>query len=81
MIVTCGKSHVAFWTHEPGGTLIKRNGIFEGREKPKYVTCLAFSQDGEVLSGDSSGNIVSWVRGQSHFIAHYLLALPHNWTN
>ncbi|XP_059480614.1 echinoderm microtubule-associated protein-like 2 isoform X2 [Neocloeon triangulifer] len=62
-IVTCGKSHIAFWTHELGGTLIKRNGIFEGREKPKYVTCLAFSQNGEVLSGDSNGNIIVWVRG------------------
>ncbi|XP_065343773.1 echinoderm microtubule-associated protein-like 2 isoform X3 [Cloeon dipterum] len=63
VIVTCGKSHIAFWTHELGGTLIKRNGIFEGREKPKYVTCLAFSQNGEVLSGDSNGHIIVWVRG------------------
>jgi echinoderm microtubule-associated protein-like 1/2 len=64
VIVTCGKSHIAFWTHELGGTLIKRNGIFEGREKPKYVTCLAFTQDGEVLSGDSNGNIIAWVKGK-----------------
>lgn len=38
-------------------------GIFEGREKPKYVTCLTFTQNGDVVSGDSNGNIVLWGRG------------------
>lgn len=38
-------------------------GIFEGREKPKYVTCLSFSHNGDVISGDSNGNIVIWSRG------------------
>jgi microtubule-associated protein-like 1/2 len=42
---------------------MKRNGIFEGREKPKYVTCLAFTQDGDVVSGDSNGNLIVWTRG------------------
>lgn len=48
-IVTCGKNHIAFWTLDQGGTLYKRMGIFENRDKPKYVTCLAFSPDGNII--------------------------------
>ncbi|XP_075233880.1 echinoderm microtubule-associated protein-like 2 isoform X2 [Lycorma delicatula] len=62
-IVTCGKGHISFWTLDNGGTLYKRMGIFENRDKPKYVTCLAFTQTGDVLSGDSNGNIIVWGRG------------------
>ena len=29
-------------------------------EKPKYILCLAFSSVGEVISGDSEGNIIFW---------------------
>uniref|UniRef100_A0A1B6EW60 Uncharacterized protein n=1 Tax=Cuerna arida TaxID=1464854 RepID=A0A1B6EW60_9HEMI len=62
-IVTCGKAHISFWALDAGGTLYKRMGIFENRDKPKYVTCLAFTQTGDVLSGDSNGNIIVWGRG------------------
>lgn len=64
-IVTCGKGHISFWTLDAGGTLYKRNGIFETtRDRPKYVTCLAFTQNGEVLSGDSNGSVIIWGRGE-----------------
>ncbi|XP_055316074.1 echinoderm microtubule-associated protein-like 2 isoform X2 [Sitodiplosis mosellana] len=62
-IVSAGKGHIAFWTLDQNGTLYKRMGVFEGREKPKYVTCLAFTQSGDVVSGDSNGNILVWSRG------------------
>ncbi|KAK7871406.1 hypothetical protein R5R35_006108 [Gryllus longicercus] len=62
-IITCGKSHINFWTLDAGGTLYKRMGIFENRDKPKYVTCLAFTQTGDVISGDSNGNVIIWGRG------------------
>lgn len=62
-IVTVGKGHIAFWTLDQNGTLYKRMGIFEGRDKPKYVTCLAFTQCGDIVSGDSNGNISVWGRG------------------
>ncbi|XP_031616634.1 echinoderm microtubule-associated protein-like 2 isoform X2 [Contarinia nasturtii] len=62
-IVSAGKGHIAFWTLDQNGTLYKRMGVFEGREKPKYVTCLTFTQSGDVVSGDSNGNIVIWSRG------------------
>ncbi len=63
-IVTCGKNHISFWTLDAGGTLYKRQGLFEGsRDRPKYVTCLAFTQTGDVLSGDTNGNIIVWTRG------------------
>lgn len=63
VIVTCGKSHIAFWTLDAGGTLYKRMGIFETRDKPKYVTCVAFMQSGDVITGDSNGNLAIWGRG------------------
>lgn len=62
-IVTCGKSHISFWTLDANGTLYKRLGLFENRDKPKYVTCLAFTQSGDIVSGDSNGNIIVWDRG------------------
>ncbi|XP_028026451.1 echinoderm microtubule-associated protein-like 2 isoform X3 [Bombyx mandarina] len=62
-IVTCGKNHIAFWTLDQTNVLYKRMGIFEARDKPKYVTCLAFNHNGDVLSGDSSGNLTVWGRG------------------
>ncbi|XP_029171100.1 echinoderm microtubule-associated protein-like 2 isoform X6 [Nylanderia fulva] len=62
-IVSCGKGHVSFWSLDNGGMLYKRMGVFEGRDKPRYVTCVAFNQNGDVLTGDSNGNIIVWARG------------------
>ncbi|XP_063061009.1 echinoderm microtubule-associated protein-like 2 [Engraulis encrasicolus] len=62
LIVTCGKSHINFWTME-GNTLSKRQGLFEKHEKPKYVLCVAFAENGDAITGDSSGNIYTWAKG------------------
>jgi len=62
-IVTVGKNHIAFWTLDQNGTLYKRMGVFEGRDKPKYVTCISFNQAGDVITGDSNGNVIIWGRG------------------
>ncbi|XP_006627673.2 echinoderm microtubule-associated protein-like 2 isoform X1 [Lepisosteus oculatus] len=62
LIVTCGKSHINFWTME-GNTLTKRQGLFEKHEKPKYVLCIAFAENGDAITGDSSGNIYIWGKG------------------
>ncbi|XP_059148257.1 echinoderm microtubule-associated protein-like 2 isoform X3 [Physella acuta] len=61
-IVCCGKGQISFWSLE-GGSLAKKQGIFEKFEKPKYVLCLAFADNGDILSGDSSGNIFVWGKG------------------
>uniref|UniRef100_A0A1I8HE55 HELP domain-containing protein n=2 Tax=Macrostomum lignano TaxID=282301 RepID=A0A1I8HE55_9PLAT len=61
-IVTCGKNQLTFWTIE-GGQLSKKNGIFEKHEKPKFVLCLTFAQNGDLITGDSNGNILVWARG------------------
>ncbi|TRY69777.1 hypothetical protein DNTS_006007 [Danionella cerebrum] len=62
LIVTCGKSHINFWTME-GSSLTKRQGLFEKHEKPKYVLCVAFAENGDAITGDSSGNIYVWAKG------------------
>ncbi|KAK2831436.1 hypothetical protein Q7C36_016522 [Tachysurus vachellii] len=64
LIVTCGKSHINFWTIE-GNTLTKRQGLFEKHEKPKYVLCVTFAENGDAITGDSSGNIYIWAKGGS----------------
>uniref|UniRef100_A0A8C5SZ30 EML-like first beta-propeller domain-containing protein n=1 Tax=Laticauda laticaudata TaxID=8630 RepID=A0A8C5SZ30_LATLA len=63
IIVTCGKSHLYFWTIE-GNSLIKKQGLFEKQEKPKFVLCVTFSENGDTITGDSSGNILVWGKGK-----------------
>ncbi|KAJ8348275.1 hypothetical protein SKAU_G00268640 [Synaphobranchus kaupii] len=58
-IITCGKSHVYFWTMS-GGALSKKQGIFGKYKKPKFIQCFVFSGTGDVLTGDSEGNILTW---------------------
>ncbi|CAG9583424.1 unnamed protein product [Danaus chrysippus] len=64
-LVTCGKGHIAFWTLDASNVLYKRMGVFDTRDKPKYVTCLGFNHNGDVISGDSSGSLTLWSRGTS----------------
>ncbi|NXE77315.1 EMAL1 protein, partial [Cochlearius cochlearius] len=68
IIVTCGKSHLYFWTLE-GTSLIKKQGLFEKQEKPKFVLCVTFSENGDTITGDSSGNILVWGKGTNR-ISH-----------
>ncbi|KAM9564760.1 echinoderm microtubule-associated protein-like 4 isoform 6-T6 [Guaruba guarouba] len=58
-IITCGKSHIFFWTWS-GNSLSRKQGIFGKYEKPKFVQCLAFLGNGDVLTGDSGGIILIW---------------------
>ncbi|CAO2626695.1 Echinoderm microtubule-associated protein-like 2 [Lemmus lemmus] len=62
LLITCGKSHIYFWSLE-GGSLSKRQGLFEKHEKPKYVLCVTFLEGGDVVTGDSGGNIYAWGKG------------------
>ncbi|KAG5448106.1 Echinoderm microtubule-associated protein-like 1 [Clonorchis sinensis] len=68
-IVTCGKNQLNFWTLD-GNTLSKKSAIFEtGKiscDKPKFVLCMAFAENGDLLTGDSSGNIIVWRHGSNH---------------
>ncbi|XP_039366814.1 echinoderm microtubule-associated protein-like 2 isoform X2 [Mauremys reevesii] len=62
LLITCGKSHIYFWSLDRG-SLSKRQGIFEKHEKPKYVLCVAFTENGDVVTGDSGGNLYIWGKG------------------
>ncbi|XP_066530096.1 echinoderm microtubule-associated protein-like 1 isoform X2 [Hoplias malabaricus] len=64
IIVTCGKSHLYFWSLEKG-SLLKKQGLFEKQEKPKFVLCVTFSENGDAITGDSSGNILVWGKGSN----------------
>ncbi|XP_028968652.1 echinoderm microtubule-associated protein-like 2 [Galendromus occidentalis] len=63
-LVTLGKGHLHFWDFE-NSTLTKRVGIFEKAHKAKYVLCVTFNDLGELLTGDSNGNIMVWSRGSN----------------
>ncbi|NWZ60535.1 EMAL3 protein, partial [Haliaeetus albicilla] len=60
-IITSGKSHVYFWTWS-GATLTKKQGIFGKYKKPKFIQCFIFDAAGDVLTGDSEGNILTWTQ-------------------
>uniref|UniRef100_A0A2P2I3H0 Echinoderm microtubule-associated protein-like 2 n=2 Tax=Hirondellea gigas TaxID=1518452 RepID=A0A2P2I3H0_9CRUS len=64
-IVTTGKNSIAFWTLEDGSTLEKSTGVFGSTPKPKYITSVSFTPDGETLTGDSNGNILVWAKGSN----------------
>lgn len=74
IIVTCGKSHIYFWTLE-GGSFTKKQGLFEKHEKPKFVLCSTFAENGDSITGDSSGNILIWGKGTSRI--SYAIAGAH----
>ena len=42
-------------------------GVFEMRDKPKYITAIAFSQNGDIITGDSNGNILFWTKNQNKY--------------
>uniref|UniRef100_A0A4W6EE78 EMAP like 4 n=1 Tax=Lates calcarifer TaxID=8187 RepID=A0A4W6EE78_LATCA len=72
-IVTCGKSHIFFWTWT-GTSLARKQGIFGKYEKPKFVQCLAFLSTGDILTGDSGGilrrSVQTGSRGNSVSVRH-----------
>ena len=58
------RGHVSFWQIDPSyTTMSRRTGVLDPRDKPKYFTSLAFSCTGDVVTGDSNGNIFIWARG------------------
>ncbi|XP_052268743.1 echinoderm microtubule-associated protein-like CG42247 [Dreissena polymorpha] len=69
ILITYGARHIYFWKifydvarKKEAKILRDRNsGIFE-EEVPKTINCLAFLPSGDVISGDSNGNLMLWDR-------------------
>uniref|UniRef100_A0A665VVZ7 Uncharacterized protein n=1 Tax=Echeneis naucrates TaxID=173247 RepID=A0A665VVZ7_ECHNA len=77
IIVTCGKSHLYFWNLEKG-MLVKKQGLFEVDQIKKlnddlmcFVLCVTFAENGDTITGDSSGNILVWGKGTNR-ISHVI---------
>ncbi|RXG70158.1 Echinoderm microtubule-associated protein-like 2 [Armadillidium vulgare] len=62
-IVTSGKNHLNFWSLFGEGELGKRSALFGEYEKPKFVPSVVALDSGEILTGDSNGNILIWEKG------------------
>ncbi|WKY11667.1 hypothetical protein Q1695_003329 [Nippostrongylus brasiliensis] len=70
LIVVCGRGHFSFWILDTKTeTLSKNSAVFEdaahphclkGRDKPRTVLSLCFSESGEVITGDSNGTLSLW---------------------
>jgi len=63
ILLTTGRNHVILWTFEDGGEteLQKKLGLFTRKiPRPRIVTCCAFAITGEILTGDSDGNVMIW---------------------
>lgn len=45
------------------GTAFNFIAYFQKHDKPKFVTCLAFAENGDLLTGDSNGTLLVWARG------------------
>ena len=59
-LITTGKGHVALWSHE-NRVLEKKQGLFTRKiERPQFVECSAFAVSGDILTGDSDGNVMVW---------------------
>lgn len=39
--------------------------FLQKQEKPKFVLCVTFAENGDAITGDSSGNILVWGKGPS----------------
>ncbi|XP_078483515.1 echinoderm microtubule-associated protein-like 1 [Ciona intestinalis] len=60
-LVTAGKNYFHFWQVHDNGSLRKsiKSGIFDG-DSPDIVTCLLVSFNGDVITGDSNGDVTFW---------------------
>lgn len=62
-LIGVGRGTINFWDIR-GSTLTKKAGLFDKYDRPKYVLCLSFNDNGDTITGDSNGNIIIWPRGQ-----------------
>ncbi|XP_038154239.1 echinoderm microtubule-associated protein-like 4 isoform X2 [Cyprinodon tularosa] len=60
-IVTCGKFHIFFWSWN-GTSLLRKQGLFGNHDRPKFIQCLTFRANGDILTGDSAGQLLVWTR-------------------
>lgn len=63
-IVSCGKGQITFWQFD-GKSLSKKQGVFGKTDRPTITHCIAFSPNGDAVSGDSNGNILVWGKGNT----------------
>ncbi|XP_047206789.1 echinoderm microtubule-associated protein-like 4 isoform X1 [Girardinichthys multiradiatus] len=63
-IITCGKFHIFFWTWN-GTSLLRKQGLFGNHDRPKFIQCLTFRSNGDIVTGDSAGQLLVWTRNSA----------------
>ncbi|KAJ8035801.1 Echinoderm microtubule-associated protein-like 1 [Holothuria leucospilota] len=73
VIVSVGKEHMAFWNFDKEGSKLeeKSKANFERNMKAKYIICLTFRPNGDIVTGDSNGTVYIWPR-KGNTISHVL---------
>ncbi|KAL4221535.1 Echinoderm microtubule-associated protein-like 1 [Mactra antiquata] len=90
LLITYGAKHIFFWkifydiARKKEAKILRdrQSGIFELQkdEVPKSVNCLTFLPTGDVISGDSSGNLMVWDRDSSDAFTCKFVVNAHNGT-
>ena len=87
--VTCGKDHLAWWkvNCDIGTFTHLYDANYQANMKPRYVVCMTFTEKGDLITGDSNGNIYFWATGgntilssiqKAHVGSIYHLAIVRN---
>ncbi|RNA10719.1 echinoderm microtubule-associated -like 1 isoform X5 [Brachionus plicatilis] len=83
LLFTSGKQHLFYWTFD-GALLHKKTAVFEPAsntliqnsestknaklEKPKFVLCMSFDSRGDLITGDSDGNLIVWSHKEARMV-------------
>ncbi|XP_071942343.1 uncharacterized protein [Antedon mediterranea] len=64
-IVSIGKDHLVFWDLKGSAIEQTMEADYGENEKPKFIICMLFRANGDIVTGDSNGTIMIWLSGQN----------------
>uniref|UniRef100_A0A8C4TL53 EML-like first beta-propeller domain-containing protein n=1 Tax=Erpetoichthys calabaricus TaxID=27687 RepID=A0A8C4TL53_ERPCA len=72
-LLTAGEEHLVWWKidRETGRIVERQKADYQKELRPKCITCLLYSEKGDLITGDSNGNVYVWPSG-SNTISHFI---------
>ncbi|MBN3290120.1 EMAL2 protein, partial [Polypterus senegalus] len=72
-LLTAGEEHLVWWTidRETGRIVESQKADYQKESQPKCITCVLYSEKGDLITGDSNGNVYVWPSG-SNTISHFI---------
>ncbi|XP_072020355.1 uncharacterized protein [Amphiura filiformis] len=64
-LISIGKEHMAYWSFRGESSSIAEinKADYQTNMKAKYIICLAFKSNGDLVTGDSNGTVYVWANG------------------